>query len=144
MNRNRSSLLATCAAAAAVFWGCAAITGPGDLQDKVFTVGEEFTLQIGQTARTRDSSLVVQFTDVAESRCPPDVTCVWEGFAKATLGVGMPSLELQSDLSTNASVCCTADTLGTFIFSLIQLDPVPRSNETEPPYVARLLVTPAE
>ena len=44
------------------------------------SLGEEFTLAIGQTASISGENLTIKFLDVTEdSRCPEDVTCVWAG-----------------------------------------------------------------
>lgn len=130
------------AISALAIWSCAAVTGPDAPQDKVFSLDREFTLDLGQTGRTADSSLVVRFANVpSESRCPPDVVCVWEGFAQVALTVETPDSDTEAVLSTNPAVCCTADTVGGYIFSLVGLAPVPRSDETNPAYVARLFVS---
>ena len=45
--------------------------------------GEEFTLVVGDSARLGDSELLLMFDGVSEdSRCPRNVTCVWEGNAR--------------------------------------------------------------
>ena len=43
-------------------------------------LGEEFLLKIGHSAMIRGEDLEIGFKQVSEdSRCPRDVTCVWEG-----------------------------------------------------------------
>jgi hypothetical protein len=43
-------------------------------------LGQEFTLQVGETANIKGEKLQVKFLEVLEdSRCPKGVTCVWEG-----------------------------------------------------------------
>ena len=45
-------------------------------------VGSEFTLRVGETATIADTGLRVGYLKLIEdSRCPPEVTCVWEGDA---------------------------------------------------------------
>ena len=47
-------------------------------------VGEEFSLAPGESARIRDTDLVLIFDAVTEdSRCPANVVCIWEGNARA-------------------------------------------------------------
>ena len=51
-------------------------------------VGEEFTLAVGDSARIGETDLVILFDAVAEdSRCATNVTCVWEGNARARFTV---------------------------------------------------------
>lgn len=46
-------------------------------------LGEPFQLAIGQEGRLKSEDLVIRFEKVvADSRCPRDVTCVWEGDAE--------------------------------------------------------------
>ncbi len=45
-------------------------------------LGQEFSLNIGQEARIAGENLRISFEDVIEdSRCPLNVTCIWEGRA---------------------------------------------------------------
>jgi len=47
--------------------------------DKV-SIGDEFSLHIGQSASIRGEELQIKFLEVVEdSRCPTGVTCIWEG-----------------------------------------------------------------
>lgn len=47
-------------------------------------LGEEFLLPIGQEARITGENLRISFEDVIEdSRCPLNVTCIWEGRASS-------------------------------------------------------------
>ncbi len=43
-------------------------------------LGEEFSLHIGQSVAITGEDLEIRFLEVSEdSRCPKDVTCIWEG-----------------------------------------------------------------
>ena len=47
------------------------------------SLGQEFTLPIGQTAVINGENLNIKFAAVtADSRCPKGVTCIWAGEAK--------------------------------------------------------------
>ncbi|UCC17889.1 MAG: hypothetical protein JSU58_04875 [Dehalococcoidales bacterium] len=53
-----------------------------------YNIGEEFTLSIGETASIHGEDLRIQFLEISEdSRCPRNVTCVWEGRAIAIIEV---------------------------------------------------------
>jgi hypothetical protein len=44
------------------------------------SLGQEFSLYMGETADMEGEELQIRFLDVVEdSRCPTGVTCVWEG-----------------------------------------------------------------
>ena len=44
------------------------------------SIGEDFSLHIGESASIRGEELQVRFLEVTEdSRCPRGVTCIWEG-----------------------------------------------------------------
>ncbi len=135
---NRLVLLAATTLATA---GCGSVADPIPRIDVLFSLGEEFTLSLGQGGSTSDGSVGVRFTNVpTESRCPSDVICVWEGFAEVALAVTVVGANDSTVLSTNPTVCCTADTVSGFVFAVRGLDPLPRSNQTEIPYQVRLLV----
>lgn len=141
MDERQKSPLVALALTALVISSCGIITGPGSQGDTVFSIGDEFTLSLGQRALTRDSSVIVTFSEVPEeSRCPTDLVCVWEGFARIALDLDVLTDESEISLTTNATVCCVADSASGYVISLVQLDPVPRSDQTDPEYRARLIV----
>jgi hypothetical protein len=52
------------------------------------SIGEEFSLHIGETASVKGEDLQIRFIEITEdSRCPRDVTCIWEGRATASIEV---------------------------------------------------------
>ncbi|MFA5307985.1 MAG: hypothetical protein WC370_00680 [Dehalococcoidales bacterium] len=58
----------------------AASCGPGGLSA---SLGEQFTLPIGQTIAIKGTDLKITFEEVnGDSRCATGNTCVWEGVAK--------------------------------------------------------------
>lgn len=54
--------------------------------------GETITLQEGET-KTFESRLEVTLTAIEDSRCKPDVQCVWAGELAAALSVGLANAE---------------------------------------------------
>jgi len=91
------------------------------------------TLRVGETAEV--NNLEITFVGVLEdSRCPVDVTCVWEGNAKVELAVGV----VNSDAPTIQLVLNTGieprhgDTYGQRI-TLKAVRPDPVSNTPIPP-----------
>jgi hypothetical protein len=66
-------------------------------------IGEPFRLRPGQSAKVED--LRIEFVAIAsDSRCPPDVTCVWEGDAVVRLDVNGQTVELHTHQPKPASV----------------------------------------
>ncbi|HEY95238.1 MAG TPA: hypothetical protein G4O15_09925 [Dehalococcoidia bacterium] len=53
-----------------------------------YNIGEEFSLSIGETATFKGEQLRIQFLEIIEdSRCPRNVTCIWEGRVVAVIEV---------------------------------------------------------
>jgi hypothetical protein len=63
----------------------AACGGAGEVKADL---GQEFSLSIGQTASIQGEDLQLKFLEVVnDSRCPSDVTCVWEGQASSLIEI---------------------------------------------------------
>ena len=51
-------------------------------------IGEDFSLRIGETVSIKGEQLRIEFLEISEdSRCPRNVTCIWEGRAIAIINV---------------------------------------------------------
>jgi hypothetical protein len=79
---------------ASIFMGCS-----GTRNDLRVRLGQEASLIIGQRVLVVGEDLSIEFTDVVEdSRCPRNVTCVWQGQAvcaiRITLGKSVNDLSL--------------------------------------------------
>ncbi len=49
-------------------------------------IGDRVTLRTGESATVQPRNVVLQFAEVvSDSRCPADVTCVWEGDAEVSV-----------------------------------------------------------
>ena len=69
-------------AIALLLGGCA---GTGEVKGRL---GEEFSLRIDQSVVITGEDLEIRFVEVSEdSRCPKDVTCVWEGRVSAVVEI---------------------------------------------------------
>lgn len=54
-------------------------------------LGEAFDLKVGETVTVKSDGLIVKLVEISEdSRCPEDVTCVWEGRALVSVIVSSP------------------------------------------------------
>ncbi len=120
--------------------------GPGEQRDeRVVTTapGEDFELRLGEEALVDGTDLTVAFEAVQEdSRCPSDVTCVWEGNARIVVGVrrgsdALPSLEINTALEPRSAM------VPPWRIDLLELSPWPKEGVLTPEedYVARLRVS---
>jgi hypothetical protein len=107
-------------------------------------LAERFTLAPGQTAQVEGTGLHVTFESVsADSRCPVDVTCVWEGDAVVIVSVqATGSARVQHELHTSGRYPTEADA-GDYHVRLVEVAPVPRSGAPPAPgdYRVTLLVS---
>ena len=107
-------------------------------------VNEEFTLAPGETASVKGTSLRLTFERVSEdSRCPIDVTCIWEGDAVVVLKVKTETDEVTREVHTQGGEPRSRKApAGDFVVTLVRLDPAPRSTAAIEPsaYRATLLV----
>ncbi len=63
-------------------------------------LGEEFTLYIDENIAITGEDLGIKFVEVSEdSRCPKDVTCVWEGRVTAVVEISTDGSSQQLELS---------------------------------------------
>jgi hypothetical protein len=92
-------------------------------------LGREFTLAVGQSAVVGDDVRLTLKSVTDDSRCPVDVTCVWEGDAKVSVEVITPSPRAQHELHTSAREGGEAKH-GAYSVTLVRLEPAPRSTVT--------------
>ncbi|HEX6736811.1 MAG TPA: hypothetical protein VF310_00930 [Vicinamibacteria bacterium] len=94
---------------------------------------EPFQLRPGQTVTVVGPALEVTFERVEQdSRCPSDVTCVWEGDATVRVVLSQPSRPPQSfQIHTAGSLGRTVTYLGHQV-ELRELQPQPRSTAEIP------------
>ena len=111
---------------------------------RAVSLADRFTLAPGQTAQIEGAGLRVTFESVsADSRCPVDVTCVWEGDAVVVVSVRpAEAAPARHELHTAGRYPTEADA-GDYRVRLVDLAPVPRSGASPAPadYRATLLVT---
>ena len=84
------------------------------------------TLRYGGTVTVAGKS--VSFTEIADSRCPKDVVCVWAGDAAVSLESGNESVVLHTNPSSGASEAKLAG----LTITLVEVKPEPvGSSETK-------------
>lgn len=114
-----------CSSAAVLLLLASCSTSP--TSPRAVSVGDRFTLAPGQTAQVDGTGLRVTFESVtADSRCPVDVTCVWEGDAVVVVSLRPASAgAAQHDLHTAGRYPSEAQE-GDYRVRLADLAPVPR------------------
>jgi hypothetical protein len=146
MSRSLASavLLAVLAA-----WSCGSKPRVGDPSSSskatnTVTTDQEFELGPGQSVLVGSEPLKITFDAMtADSRCPPDVQCVWEGDAVAKVQAATGSqAPVVYELHTNAGYATQVDH-GAYRIRLTAVAPGPRAGVVIDPaaYVITLLVT---
>lgn len=90
----------------------------------------EFLLQVNQSAEIKSEDITVTFLNVtSDSRCPSDVTCIWQGQAGIELDVqkgeeiSTVSLSIGGDSSPEESI------FNAYLIQLVDLSPYPISTK---------------
>lgn len=105
------------------------------------SLGQEFGLSTGQSVVITGESLKVEFKEVIEdSRCPQDVTCIWEGRVICTVQF--------TDNSSSSEIALTQPGLSDQYASQtyknyevsFKVTPYPEAGKTIPPDEYRLLL----
>ena len=92
-------------------------------------LGREFTLAPGQSVVVDEDLRLTLKSVTDDSRCPVDVTCVWEGDAKVSVDVITPTPRAEHELHTTGRESHEAKH-GAYRITLVKLEPAPRSTTT--------------
>ena len=83
-------------------------------------------LSLGHTTEIKSEKLAITLEDISDSRCPKDVTCIWEGEVTVTLNITKgedKSSVLEIKTSKNSSV-----EFDTYSLTLTSTEPYPQEN----------------
>ena len=101
-------------------------------------LGETFTIGVGQTARITGEDMTVNFKGViGDSRCPQNVTCVWEGVASSKTTIVYQGKEYTIVLNSRGLTVEAKETFINYTFTY-SLNPYPREGEEISPKDYRL------
>ena len=93
------------------------------------TLGNDFTLGVGQTAALDQDVMKITFVRVdSDSRCPPDpnVQCIWAGEVQLTIKVEMASITANFSLTLNGgSGLSEPMNLNGYLITLKAVEPKP-------------------
>ena len=99
---------------------------------------KSFKIKINQTVEFEDFK--IKFIKIEDSRCPSDVTCVWEGEAKTIFQIRQQS-ESQTITLTTQNISTTTN-VGPYEISLINIVPYPTTtNDIYEEYVVTINIT---
>ena len=104
---------------------------------------EEFQLRQDEIAFLKSKNVWVRFLDVIEdSRCPADVTCVWQGEARVSINVVKDLKDLGNFVLSSMQDKATLS-LDSFTITLVQVQPYPYSSKEILPsdYIITLVVS---
>ena len=90
-------------------------------------------LEFGETFQHED--IAIKFYDIEDSRCPLDVTCIWEGNVTAMLNVSNKT----HDIGGQIPIGFTIDYIKPYEITLTDVQPHPISTE-KPDYVVSLQI----
>jgi hypothetical protein len=136
LNQLNRALILLCAVAAAS--GCATVEPV-----IVAEPGVAFSVPLGKTATINGDGTKITFTRVAaDSRCPTDVTCVWEGEAQIEIRISRTGSPDETTLLRIHAGNGEEITSGNLVIRFVGLKPVPRQADGNAPraYVAELVV----
>jgi len=101
------------------------------------TFDTPFTIKLNQTISVENLS--VTFLSVDDSRCPSDVTCIWEGRASTVFEISNQTQSDKITLSTNENMILH---LNDYAINLIDLLPYPISTkDISKDYVATISIS---
>jgi hypothetical protein len=86
----------------------------------LIALGQAFTLAVGDVAALEED-LTVTLVRIDDSRCPPDVQCVWEGELSATLAVQGGELGTASQEAILGQRTRQTTDLGPYVLSLVTI-----------------------
>ena len=98
-------------------------------------------LSIGHTTEIKSEQLAITLEDISDSRCPKDVTCIWEGEVTATLNI-IKGKDKPITLEIKTSKNDTVE-FDIYSLTLTNTEPYPKENSEikKDQYVITLLVT---
>jgi len=104
----------------------------------------EFLLQFNQSAEIKSEDMKITFLNVtADSRCPSDVTCIWQGQAEIELDVQKGEVESTVSLSIGGDSSPEESIFNPYLIQLVDLSPYPISTKNIQPedYTATIKIT---
>ena len=103
-----------------IFFSC-----EDEVESRTFSLDTEVEFKKGEINYSDDKTVEFTISAINDSRCPEDVTCIWQGEAEITIDVESPA-KGTIVLSTFDNL---SDTIGNYSFKLIEVLPYPVSDQ---------------
>ena len=104
-------------------------------------LGEEFTIGVGDSAQIAGEDMTITFNEViGDSRCPQNVTCVWEGVASSKITITYRGENHSTVLNQPGLTEKATDTFIDYTLTY-SLNPYPREGKEISPNEYRLTLT---
>jgi hypothetical protein len=104
-------------------------------------ISEPFTLKFNQGAMITFDNILVRFSNItSDSRCPSDVTCIWQGEVSIQVDVKQENTTFENIiLGENDEV----PIFGKYFIRLLKVEPYPQSTHMiqQDDYIATLVIT---
>jgi hypothetical protein len=93
-------------------------------------IGETFTIGVGDSARISNEDMEITFNEViGDSRCPQNVTCVWEGVASSKVTIAYLGVNYVLALNEPGLTDQAKETFRNYTLTY-SLNPYPREGES--------------
>ncbi len=120
------------------------ITLPGCSKNQVAVnagPGEKFTIGIDSSARVTGEDMIITFNEViGDSRCPENVTCIWQGVASSRVTINYQDTDYTMVLNSPGLTEQAEETFADYTLTY-SLAPYPRAGEEISPKDYRLTLT---
>jgi hypothetical protein len=107
-------------------------------------IGSEFMLQFNQSAEIKSENMKITFLNVtSDSRCPTDVTCVWQGKADIDVNLQKEDQDVTVSLPIGGDSKQDVTVFNQYLIQLVDLSPYPVStkNIQTDEYAAKINIT---
>ncbi len=107
-------------------------------------IGSEFMLQFNQSAEIKSENMKITFLNVtSDSRCPTDVTCVWQGKAEIDVNLQKEDQDVTVSLPIGGDSKQDVTVFNQYLIQLVDLSPYPVStkNIQTDEYAAKINIT---
>ena len=104
-------------------------------------LGETFTIGVGDSAQIAGEDMTITFNEViGDSRCPQNVTCVWEGVASSNITIVYQGKDYTLVLNSPGLTDQAKEPFNDYTLTY-SLNPYPREGEEISPNEYRLTLT---
>jgi len=132
----KTGVLTTFALLIFIITGCSS-----GVSQTTLTLGQEFTMSVGQSISISEEDLKIKLTDVVgDSRCPSGVTCIWAGQVSCILEITQNNRTDQTVITASGGKDYSSSEYQMYNLKF-RVDPYPQSGKTINKSDYRLVLT---